>query len=309
MTMPRHPDGGDGGAADRHPRAALSALLDGEMPAATAAGVLAHVEDCPACAAELHQVRSARWSLRSLPPIEPPPGFFEEALAGGGGDGARGPTVLPLVARRRPWGGAASVAAGVALFALTVAAADPGPYQPAVDTAVSRHVASLTALSSGPLRAVDGGPDPLRSDQPVTSAAAPRDPRDLPAPFRAPPRLEGGYRLVEAFTHPEGLQLVYRDGRYGLSVFEAPGRLDVADLPPDGRRVDVAGVAGWRWESDEVDGRVVVFERDGLVVTVIGDEPGQAVTEAARSVPAPRPLSLAQQVNEAGLSLFEALSP
>lgn len=114
---------------------------------------------------------------------------------------------------------------------------------------------------------------------------------------------------MEAFTHPEGLQLVYRDGRYGLSVFEAPGRLDVADLPPDGRRVDVAGVAGWRWESDEVDGRVVVFERDGLVVTVIGDEPGQAVTEAARSVPAPRPLSLAQQVNEAGLSLFEALSP
>lgn len=61
--------------------------------------------------------------------------------------------------------------------------------------------------------------------------------------------------------------------------------------------------------GDEIAGRVVVFERDGVVVTVVGDEPGEAVTDAARSVPEPRPLSLAQRVSDAGVGVFEALSP
>lgn len=314
MTSTTKPDGL---GADHHPREAFSCLLDGELEAAAAGAVADHVESCPACAEELHWVRSARWALRSLPGVEPPSGFLDAAVAhvraDGPEEGTRRAPVVALGGRRRfriPAASVASVVAGVAALALTVAAADPDPYLPAVDAALGRHVASLTALSSGAMRAVDGGPDPLEADQPVTpTTAEPRNVRDLPAPFRAPPRLDGGYRLVEAFTHPEGLQLVYRNGRYGLSVFEAPGRLDVAELPPDGRGIDVAGVTGWRWENEEVGGRVVIFERDGLVVTVIGDEPGQAVTDAARSVPAPRPLSLLQQVDEAGVSLFEALSP
>lgn len=307
----------DGTGADRHPEEALSCLLDGELDGPAAGAVAAHVEVCPACAEELHQVRSARWSLRSLPGVEPPSGFLDAAVAHVRADvpeeATRQAPVVTLAGRRRsriPAASVASVAAGVAAFGLAVTAAGPGAYLPAMDAAVGRHVASLTALSSGAMRTVDGGPDPLQADQPVPpTTAEPRDLKDLPAPFRAPPRLDGGYRLVEAFSHPEGLQLVYRDGRYGLSVFEAPGRLDVADLPADGGPIDVAGVTGWRWESDEVGGRVVVFERDGLVVTVIGDEPGQAITEAARSLPAPRPLSLLQQFDEAGVSLFEALSP
>lgn len=290
---------GAGGIA--HPDEALSALLDGELDAAASRAVLDHVTSCPACAEELHWVRAARWSLRSLPAVEPPAGLFD-------------PAVVPLAARRRAKIGAgqvaASVAAGVALFALAVTGAGPGPYQPAMDVAVGRHVASLSALAAGGLGSIDGGRDPLESDVPVTPGpAAPRDLDELPAPFRAPVRLDGGYRLVEALAHPDGVHLVYRDGRYGLSVFETPGRLDRADLPPEGRDIDVAGVTGWRWESDKVDGRVVVFERDGLVVTVVGDEPGQAVTDAARSVPEPRALSWRQRVEEVGVRVFEALSP
>lgn len=298
MTPSDRPAGHD---STVHPGDALSCLLDGELDSAAAQTVSDHVRSCSACAEELHWVRAARWSLRSLPPVEPPPGFLD-------------PAVVPLVARRRPRAStgqvAASVAAGVALFTLAVTSVEPGPYGPAVDVAVGRHVASLSALSVGGLDSVDGGVDPLRSDVPTTlGLAAPRDPEDLPAPFRAPTRLDGGYRLVEALAHPEGLQLIYRDGRYALSVFESPGRLDLADLPPEGRGIDVAGVTGWRWESDEVDGRVVVFERDGLVVTVIGDEPGQAVIDAARSVPEPRPLSWHQRVGRTGVRVFEALSP
>ncbi len=315
-------DRSTGAAFDGHPGEALSGLLDGELGAAEAGAVQAHVRACTACAEELHWLRAARWSVRNLPAVEPPAGFLElvvarlaqhdDATGARTGDGGDRAPIAALAHRRLPKAGAvaAAVAAGVALFALSVPGAEPGAYTPAVDAAVERHVASLSALSTGGLSAVDGGPAPLRPARPVTpTTAAPRDPRDLPAPFQAPARLDGGYRLVEAFAHPEGLQLVYRNGRYGLSVFEAPGRLHLADLPPEGRAVDLAGVTGWRWESDEVDGRVVVFEREGLVVTVIGDEPGDAVTQAARSVPEPRPLSLVQRLGEAGVRLFEALSP
>lgn len=322
---------GDGRLAE-HPGAELSALLDGELAMAAAQEVHAHLRICPACAEELAWVRAARWSLRSLPPVEPPPGFVDLAVTrvnaevgdgtprpdgdgDGDGDSLDGSVpVLTLDRRRRGRTGAASaaaVAAAVALFALTVVGAEPSSYLPAVDNAIGRHVASLTALSAGgSLGAVDGGADPLRTDQPVTATTAPRrDPHDLPSPFLAPARLDGDYRLVDAFTHPEGLQLVYRSGRYGLSVFEAPGELDVASLPALARPIDVGGGAGWRWESDELDGRVVVFQREGLVITVIGDEPGEAVTEAAGSVPGPRPLSMAERLGHAGARVLEVLSP
>lgn len=329
MTTTDHVAGG----FDAHPGEALSGLLDGELDARAAEAVRAHVRDCAGCAEELHWARAVRWSLRSLPPVEPPSGFLDLAVARQRRDDLddrrtadrriddrrttareEGATVVPLAPRRRPGPGVApvgaSVAAGIALFALSVFGAQPGPYLPAVDAAVGHHESSLATLSAGGLRGIDGGTDPLqggRSAAPFIAAAV--DPQDLPAPFRVPARLDGGYRLVETFASPGGLQLVYRHGRYGLSVFEAPGRLDVADLPPESRSIDVAGVTGWRWEGAEIAGRVVIFERDGLVVTVIGDEPGDAVTDAARSVPEPRPLSLAQQVGAAGVGIFEALSP
>ncbi len=309
------------GDFDAHPREALSCLLDGELDPRTAEIVRAHLAGCRECAEELQWTRATRWSLRNLPPVEPPPGFVDLAVARYRRDDARrttdqgeGALVVALAPRRRPRPGvvraSAGAAAGLALFALSVLGAEPRPYEPAMDAAVGRHAAALSVLAVGGLAGIDGGADPLEGERftPPPSPTA-SDPEDVPAPFRAPVRLDGGYRLVEAFTHPEGLHLVYRHGRYGLSLFEARGRLDGAGLPSEGWSIEVAGVTGWRWEGDEIAGRVVVFERDGVVVTVVGDEPGEAVTDAARSVPEPRPLSLAQRVSDAGVGVFEALSP
>ncbi len=312
--------------AGRHPSEDLSALLDGELDADAANAVVAHLDTCSTCPEELHWARAVRWALRSLPAVEPPPGFIEEVAAGLVGDGGGGDrATLPRAtlspdrhrARRRPRRGrvapanvAVLVAAGVALFVLTVSATEPGPYQPQVDAAVGRHVASLSAMAAQGQVVADGGPDPLRPRVPVTpSTAPPRDLAGLPAPFRAPPALGGGYHLADAFTQHLGLQLVYERDRYGLSVFEARGQLDFAALPAGGVRLEVTGAQGWQWEAEGVAGRVVVFERDGLVVTVVGDEPGGAVLEAARSIPRPRPLSMAQRLGEAGASLLEAFSP
>lgn len=292
-----------------HAGDALSALLDGELDGDEAAAVRAHVERCRACSEELHWTRSARWALRSLPAVEPPPTLFADLAVP-----ATSPAPLTSSRRRRrrpsPVAAAVSAAAAVGLVVVALGLVRPVPYEPRVDAAVGRHVASLQAMSAGGLVAVDGGSEPLEPAEPVTpTTAAPRDPSAVDPPFAAPVRLDGGYDLVDVFNHPEGLQLVYERGRYGLSVFEAPGRLDFSDLPGGGRRVDVAGAGGWQWQTPEVDGRVVVFERDGMVVTVVGDESGAAVLEAARSIPGPRPLSVLQRLRQAGAEILEAVSP
>lgn len=306
--------------ADEHPSDELSALLDGELEPGEAMAVRTHVEGCRTCAEELHGVRSARLALRTLPGVDPPPGAMEalvERLRARGDDEAPGPDetpVIPLAARRRRAGSAvASVAAAVALVVLTASVLEPGAYRPGVTAAVDSHAASVKAMAAGGLVQADGGNRPLRPFEPVTPTTAPeRDPRALAPPYHAPELLAGGYRLVTAFahpTHPDGVQLVYERGRYALSVFEAPGRLDLDALPAGGRRVEVDGAEGWRWEAPGVAGRVVVYEQDGLVLTVVGDEPGEAVLEAARSIPPPRPSSVGHRLREMGAEVLEALSP
>ena len=308
-------------AVDGHPAEGLSALLDGELEAGEEQVVRAHVARCRRCAEELQWTRATRFALRSLPGVEPPPGAVDLAVErtradlGAEGGHRSGPgSVTPLHGRRRRAGLAAvAVAASVAAVALATSPLDGGAYRPPLSAAVESHAASLQAMGTVGLLSADGGADPLRPATPVVpTTAPPRDVTVLPPRYPAPEQLRGGYRLVEAFTDPtspDGLQLLYQRQRYGLSVFQTPGRVDVAALPEPGSRLDVNGAPGWRWEAPEVGGRVVVFERDGLVVIVVGDEPGDAVVDAARSIPPPRPRSLGQRVRELGAEVLEALAP
>lgn len=306
-------------AVEEHPGDALSALVDGELGTDEAATVRAHVEECRTCAEELHGVRASRLALRTLPGVDPPPAAMAaliDAVRSGAGDGPQ-PTAAPVIpfgARRRRVGpAAASVAASAAVLVLGASALAPQGRPPRVAAAVDSHASSVEAMVVGGLVSADNGDQRLRPSEPVTpTTAAPRDASSLPAPYAAPEVLDGGYRLVGAFAHPsnrDGLQLVYASDRYALSVFETPGQLDLGALPAGGRRVDVGGAEGWRWETPEVAGRVVAYEQDGLVVIVVGDEPGPAVLDAARSLPPPRPTSLAQRVRQIGVDVLEALSP
>ena len=305
---------------DGHPLDELSALLDGELTPEEERTLRAHVTDCGLCAEELHLTRAIRLAVRSLPVVEPPPLVVRDLLArtravvDDRGEQTGSGTVEPIGGRRvriRPVVGSAAAMVAVAVLGLSVL--DVGSYRPAVDAAVERHAASLQAMVAVGRANADGGADPLRPPQPIVPTTAPsRNPTDLSAPYAAPERLDGGYRLVEAFSdpaHPDVLQLVYVRGRYGLSVFQSPGDLDFEALPAQGRRLDVGGADGWRWESPEVDGRVVVYERNGLVVTVVGDEPGDAVLDAARSMPPPPPPSVGQRARQLGAEVLEALTP
>jgi len=129
-----------------HPGDLLSALLDGELTAREEEGVRAHLETCADCQRELRLVTEGRASLRDLPPVDPPFGFYER-----------------LVRPRHRWAraGVAALAAGAAASVGIMALAAPreATVAPHVAQLVDAHTAS--ASTSG---------DPISE---ITPAAAP----------------------------------------------------------------------------------------------------------------------------------------
>ena len=91
-----------------HLEEALSAWLDDELAPAARREAARHLEDCPACRAELELVGRARAAVRALPVRLPPPGFLEDLIP---------PGVAVLRPRRRVvWALAAAAASIAALF-------------------------------------------------------------------------------------------------------------------------------------------------------------------------------------------------
>lgn len=285
---------------DDHPGDALSGLLDGELDAATAQRVRQHVTACAACAAELDDIRAARASLRLLPAVEPPPGFLESLQPGS--------NVVPLRRRRAATIGAnVAAAAAAAIAAVVLLGGDPGPATAVAAEphgAAERHDSTVSAITAGAGAAA--APGLVLPDRRVPATTAPAQVlEDLPPRFVAPDRLVG-YRLVAAYRAPLGVHLLYEKGEHRLSVFEQEG--DLRDLPADLRRVgDV-----WLWDDERAEGRVVISQHDGVVITVVGDESPEVVLEAARSLPAPGGAaagSFGRRLRTAAGDVLETLSP
>jgi hypothetical protein len=254
----------------------LSALLDGELDDGTADSVREHVGVCAVCAAELANVRSIRRSLRLLPSTPMPQESVGLAAHAIRRAGARRRRVLLV-----------SQAAAVALVgSISLAAVGTNPsaaVTPELDAAVERHSTAASALSIGLGAASVGG-------TPSTATTAPHRPVDGVGDRYVMPTRLGEYELLGSFEADGGLQLLYGqgvDGRgpYSLSLFEQPGALDVDHLPRPGRWIDVDHGRAWLWEGQHAGGRVLLVERGGLVLTLVGDDPN-AVLDAANTLPA-----------------------
>lgn len=128
--------------ASAHLGDALSALLDGELPASVELGARAHLADCPACTRELAAVGQARTWVRALPLVEPPFGFYERMLLDRGQ-----PTAGAFGARstlRRRAGLAALGAAAAAVTVLGVGSPSQAPVNPAVPRLIEAHATSAS---------------------------------------------------------------------------------------------------------------------------------------------------------------------
>jgi sigma-E factor negative regulatory protein RseB len=128
----------------------------------------------------------------------------------------------------------------------------------------------------------------------------------VPAPYRAPTTLDGDYQRVGVYRRDSVVQVVYGDGVYGLSVFEEPGHLNWAALPPAGRAVTVAGhrARSYAWPG----GQLVTWEAGGSTFTAVGDGPVGEIVAAAASIRGARSLSTVQRLRQTARELVETLS-
>lgn len=251
-----------------HPGDRLSAYLDGELDDAERARVDGHVSACAACRAELEGERAVRSLLRSLPAVEPPPGFYDRLLA----EGFDAP-VTPIGRSRRRRFGWANVAATAAAWLVFMGIAGSGTVSPSPVAAAD--VIGTTAAQAMSLAAP---PAPM---PPQAAEAAAR--------YNVPSTLAGTYRLVGFEQAGDQRQALFSDGDTLLRVHLVPGRLDWRRLPTP-RPVTVNGAPAWQVRTDDAD--VLLVQLDDAVMVVAGPpgapDPGAVAGELTPRLPEDR---------------------
>ncbi|HXY93304.1 MAG TPA: hypothetical protein VEP49_12555 [Acidimicrobiia bacterium] len=89
------------------------------------------------------------------------------------------------------------------------------------------------------------------------------------------PSTPGGYVLVARSRHPNGVELLYSDGLFTVSVLEQQGDLDWGALPAQGVATTIDGTSARRYSLASAD--VVVWERNDTVFTVVSDAPRDVI--------------------------------
>lgn len=143
----------------------LSALLDGELTPAEEAEVRAWLDTDPDARAELEGLTAVRSAVRSLPPVDPPFGFYERMLRDGAGPTGRADRAGP-----RRWRGGGLVAAAASILVALVLVVGVTPPAEAMVPPVDRYTARHEAMTMGAVGAAKGsGPSGSSPGGPVTS--------------------------------------------------------------------------------------------------------------------------------------------
>lgn len=167
--------------------------------------------------------------------------------------------------------------------------------------AEGRPVRVVTVLQLDTAPVAEGAPS-------ASGATAPRSIRlgSVPAAYRGPADLPGGYHRIGAYRHDHLVHLVYSDGLHGLSLFSQPGKLSTRALLPGGEAVRVGPAVGlhYTWAG----GDVVSWQAGQIVHTLVGDGTSADLLAAARSLPAPAGPSLGGRLRQTSRLVAELLS-
>jgi hypothetical protein len=131
------------------------------------------------------------------------------------------------------------------------------------------------------------------------------------AGWAVPERLPGGYQPVTIHalssdeSHP--LQIMYSDGLYNVSVFQQPGSVDWASLPPGAQRVADLGWVVYHWPGTVL--AAYVWEAGGRMYAVVGDIPAGELRAIAQALPRPQPPSLGRRLVRGLARLWSWVSP
>jgi anti-sigma factor RsiW len=252
----------------------LDAYLDDELSADERSAVDSLLARSPQARAELDDIDRVRSLVRGLPDVPVPFGFYERITR----------------RRRRVPGLAAATVGAVAAAVVLILAVTPvaDRVAPPVEDLATRH--AMLASATGEMPA---GYEPMPME----------DSGETPAP----PALANGFERMAAYDAPEGMHLVYALGATRVSVFEQFGRLSWSELPDDGERVTLDGSDAWAMEMPtaqpddprQVTDSVVVLERDGMVITVVGRVASSDARRLAEAMPSPAEPDLAARIGDA----------
>ena len=187
---------------NRHPRADLSAYLDGELSQRATRKLESHLATCPGCTAELEGLRETRATLRSLPEMPAPRSFtLTPEMARDARPARLAPEPRPLQpivsGLRMASGGLAAALAVVVVIA--VASGGNG-------TGEGDDAGSLTNLQTRMERAAGGDGPTTAAPPPPTTATSIRRPYPLrlarTLPSIADPALPGAVWVASAAQEP-----------------------------------------------------------------------------------------------------------
>ncbi len=250
-------------------RELLDAYLDHELTRDERDAVDEALADSPELAAELAELAAVRSSLRDLPDVEPPAGFFEGMLERGSADpatalpegvaslsGARTKNEERVRVKRSLASRATSIIAAAAVFLLVLgfgSGISAIERVPALDDFASRHAEALTAMDTGEAAETER-----------FHAMPMQDVKDLGPDSTDSMDMMGAYG-----TDDKIVQLIYSDeGGNIVSVFRQDGYVKVDDMP-EADAMEMAGDDAWRLENGGYD--TLVVDRGGITYTLIGD--------------------------------------
>ena len=281
----------------------IDAMLDGELSSADEQRVRDWLATDPQGGAELESHERVRSMVRSLSPVEPPPGFFERLEQSGlpeatGHRPARRHRRRP---RRAVLGGALGAAAAVAAALVLVLGITPAADRilPPVQAFADRH-----SEVSGPASAHPHDTDGFRQ-LPEAEVDA------VGAPYVVPASL-GPYSRRSAYERAGTVHLLYSTGSRSVSVFEQRGALDWDGLGAAGQRQSLASVGAWTTRAGNFG--ALVMEMNGLVITVIspetatGTETETEMVSVATLIPAPLEPSMMDRLNRKCSSVVRSLT-
>lgn len=264
----------------------LSAYLDGELTPAEQAHVEELLQQSPEHRAELARVEQARSWLRSLPPVEPPEGFIEQAIAT-----ANRPAAEP---KKHKWG-MLNLVATAAVWVLVL-----GFVTVNRSNSVSPDAANLAQTHTEASAGFGGLLGSLGSGRPEQK---PVEQVDLGEPYWAPLTLPNDLTLRQYEIRDDLVALTYCNNADLLILYEEPGHVDPNKLE-GAQETSVAGSDAWLIQTDS--SQVLIVQRDDLVYVVVGPLDGELVDGVAAQLPAPPSPSMGDRLGAAGRGLLDA---
>jgi hypothetical protein len=297
----------DGEPIDGEAELLLSAYLDGEVSAAEADEVRSLLERSPSARARLESLRSVRRTLRALPAVEPPAGFFDDpdllVRATRSGDDADGLSA-PRSTGAAPQGFRPRFVRTPALGRASEPAPSASSRRHRSRRRAARGLAALGVVAVAAVLFVGVIPVSDRFVPPVDAFAARHgamERRQIPAPdpgdlafadmsdaaldaAGVPATMAGDFARVHGFTGRDGMvHVVFSDGRTMVSVYEQDGAVAWWDMPAGATRMDVAGAPAMDMRTGPEE--VVVVDRGGRVYTVVSGGGHERVMDVVHALP------------------------